>query len=348
LHTLAEAVSAPPTASVRDAVRRRSVALRRRRRARYVAAGTILALSIVGGVVWLSTNDAANVTTGSPPDDPARWADWQPPAAGETLPALTVEADRLDLVGASEASGQIEPPPAGVILGPPQLSFQVFRRPGAYAGPTVYLSARRSVGPDEPSPPFETVEVDGHEAILSRYVAAVPRLSWTLPEDVEVSARFWRMTTDEILAFANGLAERPDGPGFEATTLPQGIEEDPMESVPMTNFVHRDLGFRAGGDTSVELHIVRSDEADFESFVEDRLEAADAVEQLTVLGHPAVLIHYEDSDRWSVQWRQTTSDRVELDVTGADRASLDRIIAGIREIDEAAWQALAAAHPYAG
>jgi hypothetical protein len=204
------------------------------------------------------------------------------------------------------------------------------------------------VGPNEPGRPFETVEVDGHAATLSTYVAAVPRLSWELAGDIEVSAHFWSMTADEILAFANGLEERPDGSGFDAAELPQGIEEDPMESVPMTAFATRDLGFSSGTDTFVEMHIVRSDEVDFESFVEDRLETADAVEQVTVLGRPAVLIHYEDSDRWSLQWRHTTRDRVELDVTGADRATLDRIIGGIREINEAAWQDLAAAHPYAG
>jgi hypothetical protein len=235
-----------------------------------------------------------------------------------------------------------------VILGPPRRSFQVFRQPGAYAGPTAYVSTRQSAGPSGPGLPSETVEVDGHDATLSTYVPAVPRLSWKLAGDIEVSALFWSMTTDEILEFANGLEERPDGSGFDATALPQGIAEDPMESVPMTTFANRELGFRAGTDTSIELHIDRSDEAEFESFVEDRLETTDAVEQLPVLDRPAVLIHYEDSDRWSLQWRHTTRDRVELDVTGADRASLERIIAGISEIEEATWQDLVAAHPYAG
>jgi hypothetical protein len=345
LRSSAEAVPVPDDLPAR--VERR-ITMRRRQALRARVAVTMLALSIAGGALWLNNNDTADITSGSPPDDPARWANWQPPAAGETLPSLTMEADGIELEGASEDSGPIEPPPEGVILGPPVRSFQVFRQPGAYAGPTVYVSTRQSLGPHEPVLPFETVEVDGHEATLSTYVPAVPRLSWELAGDVDVSAVFWSMPTDEILEFANGLRERPDGSGFDPTALPQGIKEDPMESVPMTTFATRDLGLGAGSDTFVELHIVRSDEVDFESFVEDRLETADAVEQLTVLGRPAVLIHYEDSDRWSLQWRHTTRDRVELDVTGADRASLDRIIAGIREIDEAAWQALAAANPYAG
>jgi len=344
LRSSAEEVSVPDDLPAR--VERR-ITLRRRQALMARIAVTMVVLSIVGGALWLNTDDKAEVTTGSPPADPTRWVDWQPPPAGETLPGLTVEADGIDFEGASEYSGPIEPPPEGVTLGPPQRSFQVFRQRGAYAGPTVYVSTRQSVGPGEPAFPSEIVEVDGHEATLSTYVSAVPRLSWKLAGDVEVSARFWSMTTDEILEFANGLKERPDGSGFDATALPQDIEEDPMESVPMTTFAFRDLGFRSGTDTYVELHIVRSDEVDFESFVGDRLDSADAVEQLIVLNRPAVLIHYEDSDRWSLQWRQTTRDRVELDVTGADRASLDRIMAGIREIDEAAWQELAA-HPYAG
>jgi hypothetical protein len=345
LRSSAEAVTVPDDLPVR--VERR-ITLRRHQALTARVALTLLVLSIVGGALWLNSNDTADVTTGLPADDPERWADWQPPQASETLPGLTVEADGIDFEGASEDSGPIEPPPEGVILGPPRRSFQVFRQPGAYAGPTVYLSTRQSVGPNEPARPFETVEVDGHEATLSTYVAGVPRLSWELAGDIEVSAHFWSMTADEILAFANGLEERPDGSGFDGAELPQGIEEDPMESLPMTTFANRDLGFSAGNDTSIELHIIRSDEVDFESFVEDRLESADAVEQLTVLGRPAVLIHYENSDRWSLQWRHTTRDRVELDVTGADRATLDRIIAGIREINEVAWQALVADRPYAG
>jgi hypothetical protein len=342
LRSSAEAVSVPddlPTRVERRITLRRCQALSAR------VALTLLVLSIVGGALWLNNNDTADVTTDLPADDPERWVDWEPPPASETLPGLTVEAEGIAFEGAYEDSGPIEPPPEGVILGPPRRSSQVFRRPGDYAGPTVYLSTRQSVGPNEPARPFETVDVNGHDAILSTYVPAVPRLSWELAGDVEVSARFWSMTIDEILGFANGLKERPDGSGFDATALPQGIEEDPMESVSMTTFSFRDLGFRSGRDTFVELHIVRSDEVDFESIVEDRLDSADAVEQLTVLDRPAVLIHYEDYDRWSLQWRHTTRDRVEVDVTGADRATLARIIAGIREINEAAWRDLVAARP---
>jgi hypothetical protein len=345
LRSSAETVSVPDDLPARI---ERRITLRRRQALTARVAATIMVLSLAGGALWLNANDTTDVFTGSPPADPARWADWQPPPAGETLPALTVEADGIELARASEDSGPIEPAPEGVILGPPRRSFQVFRQPGAYAGPTAYVSTRQSAGPSGPGLPSETVEVDGHEATLSTYVPAVPRLSWKLAGDIEVSALFWSMTTDEILEFANGLEERPDGSGFDATALPQGIEEDPMESVPMTTFANRELGFSAGNDTVVEMHIDRSDEAEFESFVEDRLETTDAVEQLTVLDRPAVLIHYEDSDRWSLQWRHTTRDRVELDVTGVDRASLDRIIAGISEIDEATWQDLVAAHPYAG
>jgi hypothetical protein len=339
LQRSAEVVTVPDDLPAR--VERR-IMVRRRRALLTRAAVTMLVLSVVGGALWLGNNDQARVTTDTPPADPTRWADWQPPAAGETLPALTVEADGVDFEGASEAGGPIEPPGEGVILGPPPRSFQVFRQPGAYAGPTAYVSTRQSMGPGEPGRPYETVEVDGHDAILSTYVPAVPRLSWVLAGGIEVSARFWNMTTDEILEFANGLEERAGGSGFDATALPQGIEEDPIESVPTTTFANRDLTFRSGSDTFVELHIVRSDELDFESFVEDRLDSADAVELLTVLNRPAVLIHYENSDRWSLQWRHTSRDRVELDVTGFDRASLDRIVAGIREIDEAAWRELAA------
>lgn len=222
LRSSAEAVTVPDDLPAR--VERR-ITMRRRQALSARVALTMLVLSIVGGALWLSNHDTADVTTGSPADDPERWADWQPPAAGETLPALTMEADGVDLDGASEDSGPIEPPPEGVILGPPRRSFQVFRQPGAYAGPTVYLSTRQSVGPNEPGRPFETVEVDSHAATLSTYVAAVPRLSWELAGDIEVSAHFWSMTADEILAFANGLEERPDGSGFDAAELSQGIEE---------------------------------------------------------------------------------------------------------------------------
>lgn len=134
LRSSAEEVSVPDDLPAR--VDRR-ITLRRRQALMARVAVTMVVLSIVGGALWLNTDDKAEVTTGSPPADPTRWVDWQPPPAGETLPGLTVEADGIDFEGASEYSGPIEParrrdpwtaaavvpgvPPAGRLRGPDRL-----------------------------------------------------------------------------------------------------------------------------------------------------------------------------------------------------------------------------------
>jgi hypothetical protein len=332
LRRAADGVSAPPSAGARDRVRRRAGTLRRRRRAGMALAGTVVLVAGLGGALVLRDDGTEPVTAG-PQAGPGRWADGQPPAGDGELPAFAV--DGLEPTGAHEDGGPLESP--GDAGGH---SFQVFRRSDDYAGPTVFVQSGPGLGIPEPGEAgVETVQVAGHEAGLSRYNPDVPSLGWHLADGRVVYIRSWELSIDELLSFAGGLDLRTGGTGFDAVTLPRGLAEDPVEEAQMTEYGMRELSYDTPTGT-VEIRVNLSGEDGFESYVSDRFDSADTVEQIVVFERPAVLVHYGGTQRWSLQWRHTTTARVEVVVEGGDRSTVDDVVTGLREIDEADWQDL--------
>ncbi|MGH9212917.1 MAG: hypothetical protein ACRD2C_19935 [Acidimicrobiales bacterium] len=326
LERAANDVVAIPSARVREQIRQRTRVLQRRRRARVAAVGVGLLVVGLGGGLLLRDDGSNEVTTASPPQD------------DDPFPAFTV--DGLQPARASEDGGPLDVPEGdatGETIGAP--SYQVFRRPDDYAGPTVYVMSGVGIGIPEPGTPgVETVDVGGYEAGLSLYNPDVPALGWRLPDGRVVYIRSWALSTDELLGFAAGLQPR-EGGGFDTTVLPQQVVEDLVEPSVFDSYRNRELQLEGPGSV-VEIFVELGGERAFEQYVDDRFDSADAVEQLVVFGRPAVLIHYRDSERWSLQWRHTTTARVEVVVEGGDRTTVDDVIAGLREIDESAWQDL--------
>jgi len=64
-----------------------------------------------------------------------------------------------------------------------------------------------------------------------------------------------------------------------------------------------------------------------------------ALELIDVLGRPAFLIEPGSAEP-ELLWRHTTGDVVDLHLPAAERPELDRLIAGITELDAAAWEGL--------
>jgi hypothetical protein len=85
LRSSAETVSVPDDLPARI---ERRITLRRRQALTARVAVTIMVLSLAGGALWLNANDTTDVSTGSPPADPTRWADWQPPQQARRCPPL--------------------------------------------------------------------------------------------------------------------------------------------------------------------------------------------------------------------------------------------------------------------
>lgn len=336
LERAAHEVVAPPSDAARGRIHQRARALERRGHIRMALAGAAVVTLGLGGALSLR-DDRSEQVTAVPANDPSQWADWQPPVGDGELPTLVLEgrepSSAADASGAMEGSeGQTGPAP----------TFQVFRRPGDYAGPTVYVNS--GPGFELPQDDGETVQVAGHTATLSRNNPAVPALGWQLADGRAVYIRAWGLSDDELLSFAGGLRERPRG-GFDATVLPQQLVEDPIEGPEMTEYAIRELRYELP-TSHVEVLVNLGPEGEFEGYVQDRFDAADQVEQLVVLDRPAVLIRYRGSQRWSLQWRHTTTALVEVVVEGGDRAHVDQVVAGLREADEATWQDILAR--YAG
>lgn len=348
LATRANAVVAPAGHDARRAVARRTAALRRRRQAVRVVAGTTALVAAVaavaGGLARTHDDDSASVLSG--PDVAGSWHLAPPPAE---LPAFTVE-------GLAPTNGEVSwfdlppdaPPrePVDPVTGDPlalRPGIQAFRRPHDYGGPSVHVTYGPTVTPGQGAAVTLARGADGR---LDTGRSA-PRLSWRPSGGTGVaSAQAWGLSAEDLVSFVDGLVLRPDGTGFDATESPAGIVEDPID--PPADPSQMWISYRVldlideGGDMSgpVRITVMRSDEADFEVTVGNRIAAAAAVEASTILGRPAVLVRYRDESRWSLQWRHNTTDRVEVTVAARDRAAVDHVVASLRDVDEATFSDL--------
>ncbi|HET6949504.1 MAG TPA: hypothetical protein VFI47_03955 [Acidimicrobiales bacterium] len=348
------ATLAPPDRSAaRRAVALRSGALRRRRRigraASAAAALAAVAGLVAGGLAGRGDDDPDAVS--SAVDAPASWHLDPPPAA---TPAFTVAG----MVPTNGETAWYDPPPDAPPREPSDLvdpvtgvpldqrpTVQVFRRPGDYAGPSVFVTHGPTIAPVEGD---GVALAGGSGGRLDAGRPGVPRLSWQPSGSTALaSAQAWGLTPEDLVAFVDGLALRPGGTGFAAAALPAGVAEDAVEppadpSLLWSTYRVLDLTDPEDHQLPGQVHItvMRSDETDFELMLGRRLATAGSVEQITVLGHPAALIRDADGSRWSVQWRLNTADRVEVIVADPDRAAVDEVVAGLREIDEAGFDEL--------
>jgi hypothetical protein len=360
LWRLADEVAAPPTDAAMQRVHRRTATLRRRRRTRRAAVGTLLIASVLGTGLWLRTDDRDDLQTrdfAEAPASPAQWnGEWEPPeGAPDQIPALTLEAAGFRPVSAEDEVDLSDEWPLDNRL-------QAFRRPEDYTGPTVHVSVTvdprvRRCG-DPVGPDVETVDVNGHAAGLREGPSGRSSSSICWQGDAqgagEVSIMGRGLTADELVAFARGLRPRTDGVGFDATVLPQGIVEDPVDDPSVNPDRGRQITFRDDEGIEVQMTIVHNaGQTIFEQATGLSIDEGSSRVQLVVAGRPAVLTNPPEGP-WDLLWRLTTIDYARVTISRGDapedddgsmepdRATVGAIVAGIRQIDESEWQSLIA------
>jgi hypothetical protein len=335
LNRLADGLIAPPTPEAREAIGHRTGVLRRRRRARQAAGVGALVLAALAGSIAVTRDTAPEAQT-----------DFADPHAA--LPALTLDVDGWDVVEAEETEAET---PAAASDG----SVQLFYKAGDAEGPSIVLRHHAAGDPVFPleGADEEAVVIDEVTGYLQQTGAEDFVLRWAPPvgdNAAEIEAR--GLTRDEVLAFARRLESRDDelqNPplpgdvfGFEATYLPEGLEEEKDaatdERAPVRRLVAQSASALA------ELTIEASGDAAYWATVSDLEQSGGPPEQLTVMGHPAYLVEHLDAFGWTVVWQPRAAVTAEMTLSGIDRAAIDRVVAGLREIDEDEWDALVTAH----
>ena len=337
LNRLADDVAAPATPDARQAIGRRTVRLRRRRRVRSAVGGGLVALLVLAGAVALQAKDPADVETDI--------------AGPGELPALTIGRDGWRIVAAEDTTAA--PDTAG-IYDPAAGSLQVFRRPGDLAGPSVFLHHEAASDPIAAASDALAVTIGGAEGYVEQTGPDSFTVSWNpAPGDSQAYLQARGLTRPEVIDFANGLrAKDPDiryppatGTrfGFVAERLPKGLREIPVgPASPGANAGRRLVAERDGA--TVEITIDDRGEAAFETRLAELLATGGAAERVSVLGHPAVLVAHPDG-RWSVVWRHTDGATVIASLSDVDRSTVDDVVGGLDEISVGEWQDLKAGHP---
>jgi hypothetical protein len=341
LNRLADGLIAPPTSEAREAIGHRTGVLRRRRRARQAVGAGVLVLAAVAGTIAITRDATPDASSGYAGTD-----------AG-ALPAIGFALDGWQVVTAEDTA-------AGASVAPNDGSVQVFQLAGEPEGPKIVL--RHSSASDPVVPRDRADEEVGVGGVVGYLRSSGPdsfTLRWTPPlgdNAAEIEAD--GLTRDEVLAFAVGLQGKDDDPlefpasaddrfGFVATEVPEGMVEVPSPEAAMEDAPARRLvAMKTSGSTdatTVELTIEATGDASYDALVNELAEAG-TVEDVSVMGRPAVLVEHQGDRNWSLAWRPRSGTTARMVVSGVDRAGLDGILSGLQEIDEDEWDALVATH----
>lgn len=328
LNRLADHVAAPATPDARQAIGRRTARLRRRRQVRNAVGGGLVALLVLAGAAALQANDPDVETDIAGPSE---------------LPALTVEGWQVAAAGDETA-------PPDTASG----SLQVFRQPDTVAGPSIVLRHEAASDPVAESPTAQAVIIDGAQGYIEQTGPGRLTVRWNPPQtDSQAYLEARGLSKGEVVGFANDLRlkdpdiEYPPAPGtkfgFVAGRPPKGLQEVTAgPASPGSDDVRRLVAERDGA--VVDITIDDRGEASFETHVGELLASGGDVEQVSVLGHPAVLVEHPDG-RWSLVWRQTDDATVIASLSDVDRSTVDDFVGGLDEISEHEWQELKADRP---
>ena len=334
LSRLADHVAAPATPDAREAIGRRAARLRRRRQVRNAVGGGMFVLVVVAGAVALQARDRDVETDIAGPGE---------------LPALTIDLDGWRVVVAADTTAGSD---TGAVYDPASGSLQVFRRPGDLAGPSVFLRHEAASDVLAPGSGARPVTIGGAEGYLEQTGPDSFTVSWA-PDDSHAYLEARGLPQGEVVDFASGLRVKdadiryPPAPGtrfgFVADRVPGGLEEVPVGPAGTGPSTGRRLVAERGG-ASIEITIDDRGDAAFETSLAELLAAGGAAEQVSVLGHPAVLVEHPDR-RWSLVWRQTDGATVVASLSDVDRATVDDVVGGLDEISEDEWRDLVATRP---
>ena len=170
---------------------------------------------------------------------------------------------------------------------------------------------------------------------------------WSAGGDWNGEVLSWGLTRAELLAFAAGLdpvdddiSYPPVGEqfGFTTAVLPAGIVEVPAEDPSGTPSQRR----LTAGDGDATAHVVVDDRGTVAvaSELTDVVASGGTIQPVTVLDRPAVLGQAPDGT-WIATWFQSADGAATVTFADADRATVDAVLAGLRELPEAEWDDLA-------
>lgn len=336
--TVVDATAHPPT-------RRTGRSRRTGRRPSSVALGVVglgaAAAAIAAAVVVLRDPDDADRerTVVAGPDGSGAEGSLLGP-----LPYLVIDLPGLvptTVEATTEAPSAVDPSTDGWYV-------QQYETAGGVAGPRVQVVS---------VPRFDA---DGSNDIGSRYTEATtqPVTVQGQPARLVVHGRFtgvwWPgggtggvlltasdVSSDAVVALADGLVARTDGPGWDAGPLPDGfaLTVDGARGSDGTGPSRRvAMQYRQAVDPGVSLSVSTGGDVAFADRTAPN--PVETYEPYEVAGRPAVLVEAGgDFDEYRVLWRPTDTTIAEISAVGSSRDEVFALAVSVRELDEAAWVA---------
>jgi hypothetical protein len=345
-------VTATASDDVRTAVDQRigrRARARRTRRALVATASAVTAIVLVAGAVVIAsdsdgqpevaTNDGEHATTttaganpsydlGDTGDDPAEFG----------MPRIGFDGSlRLDLTDVPEPVVEATPPEPP--LGYQQL--QVFRQ---HDKPTPLIVVPwRGPGSSAPEHPpggnvdtAEDVSIDGVTGHLSNRPSGWSTLEWTMPDGTGAQVLGFGIENVELIRFAAGLELDDDGVGYTAGHVPDGFfaQEYSAPDPDEPNAAYQ-LTYRLGA-VSVEVHVHRESREVQEERLIQALSGIETAENHPTFDRPGILASY--GSVWTLAWNHQSGVDVNLIIMGTDdRAVVDQIVDGVRELTSDEW-----------
>jgi hypothetical protein len=297
------------------------------RRVLVVAAAAVVAGVLAIGAVALARDDSSGVTTG-------------PPTSAEEGRAVHGPSGSrwfvLDLPDVTPTGADVEDRGGDSVLGPNR-SFQAFRTADGFAGPSLWVEgipAGTGLDSGDDPPGSTRTTIQGRDAMVGEVDGSVT-LTWPpggADEGFDITAI--GIDADEVVAFAEGLRPRGDGQGWDATDLPGGLAEIPLDGETPSDARYAEWSYTDPLDGNYELSVNPGGAPVFEDWVREHVDGGGTVTPITVDGRPGVVVQTE-SELVAV-WRPTDTVVADFRVTG----TVDDMVTDLEAllpVDEAAW-----------
>jgi hypothetical protein len=175
-----------------------------------------------------------------------------------------------------------------------------------------------------------SVDVGDVPGALSSRGAGGLHLAWRMADGTDASLDAFGVSEATLLEVARGLRRPvdPTRPGYRFGSLPPGFAASTVPAGPETRPAPVAFGASRGG-LHVDVVTWASTRFDRDATAQAVLAEAVTAEPIRVAGHPGVLSRHAAST-WTVGWSPTPRSSAALLITGASRADVDRIVAGVR------------------
>jgi hypothetical protein len=295
------------------------------RRVLLVAAAAVVAGVLAIGAVALVRDDNSGVTI-SPPTPREEGLAVHGPSGSRWFV--------LDLLDVTPTGADVQDRGGASVRGPNR-SFQAFRTADGFAGPSVWVEgipAGTDPGSgDQPSTTPTTIQ--GRDATVTELDGSV-MVSRPGGADEGFSIVAVGMSVDDVVAFAEGLRPRSDGQGWDATDLPGGLAEIPLDGETPSDARYAEWSYTDPLDGNYDLFVNPGGAPVFEDWVREHAAAGATMTPLTVDGRPGVILQTE-SELVAI-WRPTDTVVADFRVNGTvDDMVTD--LEALRAVDEAAW-----------